>query len=272
MNNNNQLEQINQTETVELKGLISNLNKLEELTNKNALSDKISEIKEGKKALTSKLEDKYTEIALENEINDFEINKIEQIKEELAKDDEYYRLLIDSAHNSIREFEMHYEQKLEPKTAEDINKVMYLTNKLQNKINTLFNQNKTHFHILKDFEELLKRSSYDQLYGQALIDLQDYTINCIHNSIADETARNGLLVSINERYKVLIQELLPKDYTTLLMIKDEVSKHTELNSKRSFENLIKINRDNSGGFKSKVLGEGHKRFKNHKLGIAAKDS
>lgn len=270
MENNNQLEQINHTETVELKGLISNLNKLEELTDKRAWVDKAKELEEEKKLIKNELADKYTEIALENEINDFEINKIEQIKEELAKDDEYYKALIDSAHREIREFEMHYEQKLEPTTAEDINKIMYLTNKLQNKINTLFNQNKSHHHILEDFEKLLKRSNYDQLYGQALIDLQDYAINTINTSIADETVRQGLLSTVRERFKSLTQELLPKDYTTLLMIKDELNKRNELNSKGIFETLLNVKKTNGLGYAKNSIGGGRERFHNHKLGVSAK--
>lgn len=227
----------------DIKGLERDILQIKERANNMIAYDRQKEYKEGIENIKEKYGSTYTNDALNELINEYKQNKLDETIQELKVFDKKSQELLEQAHQRIERVESEVSTEIDPQTQYELEKHNYILNKLQNELSDTFTGSNPQTNEL---DEVIQQAKYNKLYANALLQTRNLLIrNVDNNKHLDDSAKSVFKNHVIRKLTEIKNDLLPKEYNELQELKEilgnsEVGARNELHM---FQFMLEMNNE-----------------------------
>ncbi|PTF24735.1 hypothetical protein BUY31_06865, partial [Staphylococcus cohnii] len=160
----------------------------------------------------------YNNDALNELINEYKQNKLEETIQELKAFDKKSQELLEQAKQRVERVESEVSTEIDPQTQYELEKHNYILNKLQNELSDTFTGRNPQPNEL---DEVIQQAKYNKLYANALLQTRNLLIrNVDNNTHLDDSAKGVLTNHVIRKLTEIKNNLLPKEYNELQELKE----------------------------------------------------
>ncbi|WP_426428651.1 hypothetical protein [Staphylococcus equorum] len=218
----------------ELKKVASEIS---ERANMSLVYDKHNYIKQGVNKLKEDYQDVYTVQALNDVIAEYKVTEYDKHTQELEKFDSYSDSLLNKATILSERLESNLLSAADPTTKYELEQHNYLVDKLKNNLFASFTGSNP---SMDEINSILNQAASNKGYARALTHLHAMLINNIENNAnIEQTTKQQLRSTVNDKMEEFKQDLLPFEYKELQNIKMNLERNSSAvrGQKHRFEML-----------------------------------
>ncbi|MSU31021.1 hypothetical protein FYJ81_12835 [Staphylococcus sp. McC-251-APC-3A2] len=227
----------------DIKGLERDILQIKERANNMIAYDRQKEYKEGIENIKKKYGSTYTNDALNELINEYKQNKLDETIQELKAFDKKSQELLEQAHQRIERVESEVSTEIDPQTQYELEKHNYILNKLQNELSDTFTGSNPQTNEL---DEVIQQAKYNKLYANALLQTRNLLIrNVDNNTYLDDSAKGVFKNHVIRKLTEIKNDLLPKEYNELQELK-EILGNSEVGARNKlhmFQFMLEMNNE-----------------------------
>ena len=202
----------------DIKGLERDILQIKERANNMIAYDRQKEYKEGIENIKEKYGSTYTNDALNELINEYKQNKLDETIQELKAFDKKSQELLEQARQRVERVESEVSTEIDPQTQYELEKHNYILNKLQNELSDTFTGRNPQTYEL---DEVIQQAKYNKLYANALLQTRNLLIrNLDNNTHLDDSAKGVFKNHVIRKLTEIKNDLLPKEYNELQELKE----------------------------------------------------
>ncbi|MGI2272605.1 hypothetical protein [Staphylococcus cohnii] len=202
----------------DIKGLERDIMQIKERANNMIAYDRQKEYKAGIDNIKSKYGSTYTQDALNELINEYKQNKLDETTQELKAFDKKSKELLEQVHERVKRIESEVSTEIDPQTQYELEKHNYILNKLQNELSNTFTGRSPQTYEL---DEVVNQAKYNKLYANALLQTRNLLMQNIDNNVyMDDTAKGVFKNHVSQKLTDIKNDLLPKEYNELQDLKE----------------------------------------------------
>lgn len=202
----------------DIRGLERDILQIKERANNMIAYDRQKEYKAGIENIKAKYGSTYTQDALNELINEYKQNKLDETIQELKAFDKKSQELLEQAKQRVERVESEVSTEIDPQTQYELEKHNYILNKLQNELSDTFTGRNPQTNEL---DEVIQQAKYNKLYANALLQTRNLLIrNVDNNTHLDDSAKGVFKNYVIRKLTEIKNDLLPKEYNELQELKE----------------------------------------------------
>lgn len=213
MNNNESKDIIRNYSGTLLSDLKSYLMTLDERTSAQPWNEEIQKIFDGEQEIKDKYKNKYTAEALENAINEFKLEAVNEAIKRLKSSDKSIKQLAEHTLHNTKKREVEILKKLEPQTELGLQRHNNLISSIQNEIDVILASRPI---TNTSLDELFERADFDEDFAKALLHVRGSVLKHINDNNRNVVGAATLVNNYTAKFEDLEKKILPVDHKVLI--------------------------------------------------------